>query len=141
MLTRAHERLDQQGETKLLGAGDPPGEVRMAWHAKEVVRSIYEIPDAKVADRFVAQLGQDLQDQSCPPEVNSLGRTILRWHREIVNWHKASVTNGPTEAVNKLIKRIKRIGFGFRRFAHYRIRALLYAGRPNWDLLATVTPR
>lgn len=22
-----------------------------------------------------------------------------------------------------------------------RIRALLYAGRPNWDLLATVTPR
>jgi transposase len=28
-------------------------------------------------------------------------------------------------------KRIKRIGFGFRRFAHYRIRVLLYAGRPN----------
>jgi transposase len=40
-----------------------------------------------------------------------------------------------------LIKRIKRIGFGFRRFAHYRIRVLLYAGRPNWGLLATVTPR
>ena len=26
-------------------------------------------------------------------------------------------------------------------FAHYRIRALLYAGEPNWALLATVTPR
>lgn len=26
---------------------------------------------------------------------------------------------------------------GFRRFARYRIRALLYAGRPNWDLLRT----
>ena len=28
-----------------------------------------------------------------------------------------------------------------RRFANYRIRALLYAGKPNWDLLGTVTPR
>ena len=42
--------------------------------------------------------------------------------------------------MNNLVKRIKRIGFGFRRFAHYRIRVLLYAGRPNWDLLPTVHP-
>ena len=38
-------------------------------------------------------------------------------------------------------RNIKRVGFGCRRFAHYRIRVLLYAGKPNWDLLATVTPR
>ncbi|MGH9021853.1 MAG: transposase [Acidimicrobiia bacterium] len=102
---------------------------------------MYEIPDPQIAAEFVDQLGVDLQDPSCPPEVNSLGRTIVRWHEEIANWHKASVSNGPTEAVNNLIKRIKRIGFGFRRFAHYRIRALLYAGKPNWALLPTVTPR
>jgi hypothetical protein len=29
----------------------------------------------------------------------------------------------------------------FHRFAHYRIRVLPYAGRPNWHLLATITPR
>ncbi len=39
-----------------------------------------------------------------------------------------------------MIKRIKRIGFGFRKFAHYRTRVLLYCGAPNWDLLATITP-
>ena len=50
------------------------------------------------------------------------------------------VTNGPTEALNNLIKRIKRAAFGFRNFSNDRIRALLYAGKPNWDLLATVTP-
>ena len=50
------------------------------------------------------------------------------------------MSNGPTEAANNLIKRIKRIGFGFRSFANYRIRVLLYAGRPNWDLLTTVDP-
>jgi hypothetical protein len=36
--------------------------------------------------------------------------------------------------------RIKRIGFGFRRFAHYRLRVLLYAGRPNWNLIDTIDP-
>ena len=33
--------------------------------------------------------------------------------------------HGPTEALNNLIKRIKRIGFGFRILKNYRIRALL----------------
>ncbi len=124
----------------LLRAGDPRGEVKTAWHAKEVIREIYQIPAPDLAASFVAQLGADLQDDSCPPEVNSLGRTLIRWHAQIVAWHRARVSNGPTEAINNLIKRIKRIGFGFRRFRNYRIRALLYAGRPNWDLLATITP-
>jgi transposase len=58
-----------------------------------------------------------------------------------VAWHGTFVSNGPTEAMNNLIKRIKRVGFGFRRFEHYRVRVLLYAGKPSWDLLATVRPR
>jgi transposase len=50
------------------------------------------------------------------------------------------VSNGPTEAINNLIKRVKRAAFGFRNFNNYRIRALLYAGGPNWDLLPTLNP-
>jgi transposase len=144
LLTKADERLDDRGRAKLLGllaAGDPHGEVRMAWHAKETVRGIYDIADPALAVEFVERLGHDLQDDSCPPEVRRLGRTIVRWHTQISAWHRSRVSNGPTEAANNLIKRVKRVAFGLRRFDHYRIRALLYAGRPNWDLLATVTPR
>jgi transposase len=144
LLTKADERLDDRGREKLLGlleAGDPHGEVRMAWHCKEVVRQIYDIDDPALAVEFVERLCVDLQDESCPPEVNQLGRTIVRWSAQIAAWHRAQVSNGPTEAVNNLVKRVKRVAFGFRRFAHYRIRALLYAGRPNWALLATITPR
>ena len=43
--------------------------------------------------------------------------------------------------IRSAIKRIKRVAFGVRRFRHYRIRVLLYAGRPDWDLLDTITPR
>lgn len=34
----------------------------------------------------------------------------------------------------------RRIAFGFRRFDHYRLRALLYAGKPHWALLDTLIP-
>ena len=47
----------------------------------------------------------------------------------------------PPKPSNNLVKRVKRAAFGFRRFAHYRIRALLYAGKPNWALLNGLTPR
>jgi len=144
LLTKADERLDDHGRAKLMGlleAGDPHGEVRMAWHAKEVVREIYTIADPALAAEFVTRLGIDLQDRYHPPEVRQLGRTIKRWAAQISAWHAARVSNGPTEAANNLIKRIKRVGFGFTRFANYRIRVLLYAGKPNWDLLATITPR
>ncbi len=46
-----------------------------------------------------------------------------------------------TEALNNLIKRIKRVGFGFRNFENYRIRALLYAGKPNWRVLGSIVVR
>ena len=144
LLTRADERLHVNGRAKLLGlleAGDPKGEVRMAWHAKEVVRSLYDHTDPDLAVTMVDRLGHDLQDGSCPPEVRQLGRTLVRWRDQIAAWHQAHVTNGPTEAANNLIKRIKRVAFGFTQFKNYRIRALLYAGRPNWALLATITPR
>ena len=105
------------------------------------MRSIYEHHDPDLADEFVARLGRDLQDESCPIEVRSLGRTLLRWKDQIAAWHRAHVTNGPTEGANNLIKRIKRVAFGFTNFRNYRVRVLLYAGKPNWDLLATITPR
>jgi hypothetical protein len=42
--------------------------------------------------------------------------------------------------MNNLTKRIKRIAFGMTNFRNWRIRVLLYAGRPNWDLLPAVNP-
>lgn len=143
LLTKAHERLEANGTTKLMGllnAGDPRGEVRTTWLAKETVRSVYDITDPAVASRYLDGIVDDFVDPARPIEVRSLGRTIDRWFDQIVAWHDAFVSNGPTEAINNLIKRIKRIGFGFRSFVNYRIRILLYAGKPNWALLPTINP-
>jgi transposase len=76
-----------------------------------------------------------------PPEVQRLGRTIERWFAKLCNYHLDKVTNGPTESINNLIKCIKRVGFGFRNFRNYRIRTLLYAGKPNWRVLGSIVVR
>ena len=48
-------------------------------HAKEVLRSVYEIDDPDTAVEFVKQLAVDLQDLDLAPELNRLGRTLSRW--------------------------------------------------------------
>jgi len=69
------------------------------------------------------------------------GRTLRRGKQQIAAWHRAQVSNGPSEAANNSIKRVKRAAFCFTSFRNYRVHSLLYAGKPNWALLATITPR
>ncbi len=45
---------------------------------------VYQIQDPGLADEYTRRLAADLQDQSCPPEVNQLGRAIARWYTQIV---------------------------------------------------------
>ena len=70
LLVSASENVTYSGRTRLRGlldAGDPYGEVRDAWHAKETLRSVYDIPDAELGAASVAQLAADLQDPGLPP--------------------------------------------------------------------------
>ena len=62
---------------------------------------------------------------------------------ELLGWDSSirAVEAGSDEPLNNLIKRIKRIAFGFRNFENYRIRALLYAGKPNWWVLGSIVVR
>ena len=76
--------------------------------------------------------------RSAPPEVRTLARTLRNWFEPIVAWHQAKVSNGPTEGMNNLLKRVKRVAFGFTNFENFRIRALLYAGKPNFRVLDSI---
>jgi transposase len=51
------------------------------------------------------------------------------WRGELLaRFTVAGISNGPTEAINLLIKKVKRVGHGFRNFANYRLRLLLHCG-------------
>ena len=140
LLIKGEERLDDRGREKLMAAlrvGDPFDEVLGAWLAKEAVRAVYAEPDPEVAavllDHVIAACASDVV-----PEIRTMGRTLSRWHEEILNHHRTGASNGPTEGMNFCAKQVKRAGRGFANFDHYRLRVLLNAGGVTWP--TTIRP-
>jgi transposase len=144
LLLRGEERLNDAATSRLrhlLDLGDPTAEVAIAYRVKERVREFYRTDDPHEAEVLLEDLMQRCLLRTMPPEVQKFGRTLKKWFDKITNFHLTRMSNGPTESINNLIKRIKRIGFGFRNFENYRIRALLYAGKPNWRVLGSIVVR
>jgi hypothetical protein len=134
-LLTGSERLDARGSDRMLlglRVGDPDDEVLGAWLAKESVRDIYLTEDpadaALLIDKAIAGCTTDDVE-----EIRSLGRTLASWRSEILEHHNTGASNGPTEGLNLLVKKVKRCGHGFRRFENYRLRVLLHAGGVTWS--------
>jgi transposase len=122
-----------------LGAGDPRDEVLATWLAKEHLREVYAVDDADHAARLLDGVIAECLDSGIR-ELVRLAGTLRRWREPILNHHRTGRSNGPTEAMNLLIKQIKRVGRGFTNFANYRLRLLLHCG-VEWDTHRTASIR
>jgi transposase len=131
LLLTAAEQLTQRGRARLragLAAGDPTGEVAAAWQGKELLRAAHAAAGTAAAraalDRFYRW-----SDGVEVAELSRLAGTVRAWEAEILAFHSTGgCSNGPTEALNLLIKKVKRVGHGFRNFTNYRLRLLLHCG-------------
>ncbi len=66
---------------------------------------------------------------ACDPELTRLGRTLDAWRDELLAaFDHPGISNRPTEAINLIIKKTKRVGHGFRNVQSYRLRLLLHCG-------------
>jgi transposase len=137
----AHDPQLQARLEGLLALGDPDGEVALAYGVKEAIARFYETADADQAADLLRDVIDQCSMKSSPPELRKLSRTLRNWFDQITAWHEARVSNGPTEGMNNLLKRVKRVAFGFTNFENFRIRALLYAGKPNFRLLDSIVVR
>jgi transposase len=136
VLRRRADHLSAKARARLeagLVAGDPDGEVTIAWVIAQRVMALYRLADPAEARAQVAELIAALR--GCPvAELARLGRTLHAWHVELVaHFDHPDVSNGPTENLNLKIKNTKRIARGYRNFDHYRLRLLLNHGRIRKD--------
>ena len=133
------ERLDARSRKRLdvlLAFGDPDGEVSEALQAKENVRDLYTLwGQPELAAMWIDAIINDAKISDVP-EIRGLGRTLKQWRTPILAWHTTGASNGPTEGLNSIIKKIKRVAAGFTNFAHYRTRILLAIGGCDWNLIA-----
>jgi transposase len=131
VLRRGAEHLTATAWARLLAgieAGDEHGQVAAAWVAAQELRAIYRCRDrdhaaARLYDWTVFCIDSHV------PELGRLARTITAWRTEFLAYFDTGrISNGPTEAVNLLIKKILRVAHGFRNFNNYRLRLLLHCG-------------
>ena len=131
VLRRGADTLSEHAWARLLAgieAGDDRGQVAKAWVAAQELRAIYRCRDrAQAAVRLYDWTVMCID--SGIAEIARLARTITSWREEFLAYFTAGrISNGPTEAVNLLIKKILRVGHGFRNFDNYRLRLLLHCG-------------
>lgn len=137
LMTWAH--LNERGWERLragLAAGDRDGEIAAVWLARELLVEVYAAPNLPAARRRLVVFFQHAADANVA-ELTRLARTIDRWSAEVLPFHTtAGASNGPTQAVNLLIEKIRRIGHGYRNFNNYRRRLLLGCGI-QWTTVPT----
>jgi len=146
LLRRRFSTLSERQWTRLeltLTVGDPTEQLTQAWRVSQELQLLYararDLGDARrrlhrVLDRCA---------RADVPELVRLGRTLDAWRDELLAYWtptgRRGVSNGPTEAVNALIKRVKRVGHGFRNLANYRLRLLLAVGL-DWTTVPWQAP-
>jgi transposase len=143
LLLTAAEQLTGRGRMRLragLAAGDPTGEVAAAWQGKELLRAVYAAVGT-VAARAALERFYRWADGVRVAELSRLARTVKAWEAEILAWHATGgCSDGPTEAINLLVKKVKRVGHGFHKFANYWLRLLLHCG-VSWQTHRTTSLR
>ena len=92
-----------------------------AYYMKEDLRQIWEQPDGRTARRV-------LDDWCHRADVSGIAMlqqfaATLRTHRAgILNYYKCPISTGPLEGTNNKIQTLKRMAYGFRDMAFYKLK-------------------
>ncbi len=113
VLRRSAEHLPEHAWTRLLAgldAGDVDQQIGQAWIAAQDLRRIYASASRVEAQARLYEWMVHCADSGVP-ELRRLATTIDSWTAEFLAYFTSGgISNGPTEAMNLLIKKIKRVG-------------------------------
>lgn len=114
LLRRGHDHHTETSWQRMLAgldAGDTGDEqIGKTWIAAQDLRLIYRCHDRAEAEQKLYRWFVHCADAEVP-ELLRLARTIDSWREELLAYFDTGgISNGPTEAMNLLIKKVKRVG-------------------------------
>jgi transposase len=131
VLRRRADRLSDKAWQRLLiglELGDVDQQIGQTWIAAQELCRLYQRRSRHAAEQHLHRWLVHCADSGVP-ELHRLARTVDSWRAELLAYFDTDgLSNGPTEAVNALIKKVKKIGHGYRNFDNYRLRLLLHCG-------------
>ena len=95
----------------------------MRLDAQEMLRDVYASADRHPAAVALADWYR-WADADDVAEANRVARTLRVWEPELLAYFDDRLTNGATEGTNRIIKAVKRQGFGYTNSENYRHRIL-----------------
>lgn len=122
-LLKGAEKLSSWEWRRLRGLFSAYPEVGESWLLKEDFRRWYQTADRSQAEEALGSLEAKISHSSLP-EFKELLHTLANWRKEILNYFDYRITNGFVEGKNNRIKTIKRIAYGYRNMANFRLRIL-----------------
>ena len=127
ILVRNQSALTPEQREKLdtIYAASP--ELKLGHQLKEQFRAIFELTDR---DEAAHQLDTWIQqvETSGLKAFQGFVTTLHNWHDYILNYFHERWSNGFAEGMNNKIKLLKRRGFGYTNFDHFRLRVLVECG-------------
>ena len=92
---------------------------------KEAFRTVFETaPDRPTAREQLADWVRDVEAGSMS-SLTKFVTTLHNWWEVILNYFHARLSSGMVEGLNTKLKLIKRLAYGYRNFAHVRLRVLV----------------
>lgn len=120
----SQRRLDRIFQT-LTDLGNPGYEILGAYIAKEKLRELLALARTGANRHTIGQRLFNFYDwcaHTATPEIERLATTIEQWWPHIEAFIHTGITNAASEGINRVVKLVARMAFGFRNTTNQRLR-------------------
>jgi transposase len=126
-VVKNRENLSEKERARLpeLYAASP--ELQLCHDLKDEFRAIFDLRDRQEAESWLEDWIATVEASALKP-LQRFVKTLRNWWKHILNYFDHRSSNGFAEGMNNKIKMLKRRGFGFLNFDHFRLRILVACG-------------
>lgn len=127
IVVKNRENLSQKEWARLpeLYAASPA--LHLCHALKDEFRAIFDLQDRQEAELWLEDWIAAVEASALKP-LQRFVKTLRNWWEHILNYFDHRSSNGFAEGMNNKIKMLKRRGFGFLNFDHFRLRILVACG-------------
>lgn len=123
LLLMSSKKLDYWDRLTIKNYLENYPKLKELYECKELLHELYRIKNYRTAHRCLDSIIL-LTQCSQVAEVKRLGKTLLNWKTEILNYFNYRITNARVESFNNSASIVRRQAYGYRRLNNYRLQLL-----------------
>ena len=128
LILKSNVNLDDRGKRRIEQLKEANASLYTGYLLKEQVFTFYGFESRADAETFLGEWASSCIKSNLKPFV-ALGKRLNRHRESILAYFDYKISNGFAEGVNNKVKVIKRMAFGYRDFAYFRLKVFAATGK------------